>query len=39
MKEKFKYIVKLMRHKLELEEKDDQELTSPLVHHGSGLEE
>lgn len=38
MKERFKYVVDMMRHSPD-EDKDKQELTSPLVHHGSGLEE
>ena len=35
MKEKFKYNVRRMRKFEELEEKDDQELASPLVYHDS----
>ena len=39
MKERFKHVVDMMRHSPDVEEKDKQELTSPLVHHSSGMEE
>jgi hypothetical protein len=40
MREKFKDIVKqMMGDNRDMKEKDDQEPTSPLVHHNSGLEE
>lgn len=40
MKEKFKHIVKqMMEDNRDMKEKDDEEITSPLVHHNSGLEE